>query len=429
MVSARVKPIKIKLNNGTASGMYILINDDELKFTKDNETKPPNRIYKIEIAIETMFKNKRCRGKQTFTIPKGTSIVKAVSSLLGKKDEMIRTLKSKGTLKLNKIKIVKVNSSDRTLENIFKVWINNKAINSKPNTIRVYKVIFNTHLKPFWKKKIDNIFENDIQELVNGMINNKMMPNTIKSVKRVLKPLLEINDVLLNWKKIEIPKDDSNRKYTKSKEDTLKIVNTLNNYHHPIANGVFKFLLTARRLTETLYLTYDDLDYENNTFTIPKELAKTKKDFTFNLTPVLVDAIKSQKGNSGRIFKMEQRQMLEHFKIAMASIGIHDMVLHDLRSMVAQTALDNGASIYDVSKMLAHQKVATTEARYVEGGANQASNAQDIFSKTANIKKQLELIDNIEDVEVIEDKFLQLKKIYPNASDRKIKNAIEILES
>ena len=112
MASTRVKPIKVKLNNGTASGMYILINDEELKFTKENETKPPNRIYKIEIAIETMHNNKRCRGKQTFTIPKGTSIVKAVS-----------------------------------------------------------------------------------QELVNGMINNKMMPNTIKSAKRVLKPLLEINDI------------------------------------------------------------------------------------------------------------------------------------------------------------------------------------------------------------------------------------------
>jgi len=163
MVSTRVKSIKIKLNNGTASGMYILINDDELKFTKNNETKPPNRIYKIEIAIETMYKNKRCRGKQTFTIPKGTSMVKAVSSLLGKKDEMIKTLKSKGTLKLNKIKTIKIDNTDRTLENIFKIWINNKAINSKPNTIRVYKVIFNTHLKAFWKKKIDDIAENDIQ--------------------------------------------------------------------------------------------------------------------------------------------------------------------------------------------------------------------------------------------------------------------------
>lgn len=424
MESQQLKPVKIKLNNGTASGMYILLREDEIRFTKDGETRAPNRIYKIEVAVETVNRNKRCRGKQSFVIPKGTSIVKAVVSLLGKKAEMIKTLKAKGTLKVEKVKVIKEDPLDRTLKTLFEIWINNKSINSKPNTIRTYKVVFNTHLKPLWKKNIDEITEQDIQILINKMLNKKMKPNTIKSAKRVLKPLLEINDVNLNWKKIEIPKDESNRKYTKSYDDTVKIVNALNKYPHIIANGVFKFLLTGRRLTETLYLQYENLNYENNTFTIPKELAKTKKDFTFNLTPILIQAIKSQKTNSGRIFRMEQRQMLTHFKTAMASIGIYDMVLHDIRSMVAQTALDHGANIYDVSKMLAHQKVATTESRYVEGGAKQASNAQEIFSSTA----KLELIEDIEAVEIIEDKFSQIKKLYPNASDDKIKEAIALLE-
>ena len=44
--------------------------------------------------------------EQTFTIPKGTSIVKAVSSLLGKKDDMIRTLVTTHPIYfLNKYKI------------------------------------------------------------------------------------------------------------------------------------------------------------------------------------------------------------------------------------------------------------------------------------------------------------------------------------
>lgn len=93
-----LKARKIKLNNGSATGMYILLSDDEVKYTKNNETKPPNRIYKIEIAVEVMFNNKRVRGKQTFTIPMGTSITKAVSSLLGKKQVMIDTLNKNGTL-------------------------------------------------------------------------------------------------------------------------------------------------------------------------------------------------------------------------------------------------------------------------------------------------------------------------------------------
>ena len=42
----------------------------------------------------------------------------------------------------------------------------------------------------------------------------------------------------------------------------------------------------------------------------------------------------------------------------MASLGIYDLHLHDLRSLVAQTALDNGANIYDVSALLAHLNIA-----------------------------------------------------------------------
>lgn len=47
------------------------------------------------IAVETIVNNKRCRGKRSFNITKGTSITKAVESLLGKKDGLIKTLNIK----------------------------------------------------------------------------------------------------------------------------------------------------------------------------------------------------------------------------------------------------------------------------------------------------------------------------------------------
>ena len=117
--------------------------------------------------------------------------------------------------------------------------------------------------------------------------------------------------------------------------------------------------------------------------------------------------------------------ILEHFKSAMSEIGIYDMVVHDIRSMVAQTALDNGASIYDVSKMLAHQKVATTEHSYVEGGLIQAKKAQEVFEKVLNLTYK----EDIEDAEIIEDKFNVIKGLFPNVADEVIKYVISILES
>ena len=415
-----VKPIKIKLNNGTASGMYILLTPEEERYTKTNETKAPNRDYKIQVAVEVIYNNKRCRGKKTFNIPKGTSIVKAVSSLLGKKDQMISTLKEKGTLKIEKVSTKKINIKDRQLDTLFKIWIANKSIISKPNTIRVYKVNYYQYISPpLGKKIVDTITVNDVQAIINDAINSKKAPNTIKGIKRILKPLLETNDLLLNWSKIILPKDVSSRKYTKSKEETLEIVNALRTYKHKIARGVFEFLLTGRRINETLYLAHENIDYKKNTFTIPAKYAKTKKDFIFALTPELIKAIKLQDTTKSRIFRLENRQMLAHFKTAMNSIGIHDMVIHDLRSMVAQTALDNGADIYDVSKMLAHQRVATTEARYVEGGVKQAAQAQEVFRNLA-LEPIAKDIDNKE--------YRLLREIYPNTTDEMILQIMDMMK-
>ncbi|MGJ0373077.1 N-terminal phage integrase SAM-like domain-containing protein [Aliarcobacter cryaerophilus] len=224
-----MKPYKIRLSSGDlrAQGMYILLGDGEEKYTKLGITSPPNRIYKIEIAVEVIFNGRRCRGKRSFNIPKGTSIIKAVESLIIKKAEMIKTLKDRGSLKIEKILIDKTDSNSRILNDLFDIWIAKKKINKKPNTVRVYSVYYNAHIRDsiIGKKNIDDINEADIQlEVINKMLNLSLGGNTIKGIKRILKPLFEENDKILNWKKIELPLPPKPRKYYRSKEDTVKIV-------------------------------------------------------------------------------------------------------------------------------------------------------------------------------------------------------------
>ena len=80
------KPFKIKLSNGTATGMYLLASEDEVKYDKAGNTKPPRgRSYRIQIEVEAVYNNRRKRGKKSFSIPQGTSMIKAVQSLQGKK--------------------------------------------------------------------------------------------------------------------------------------------------------------------------------------------------------------------------------------------------------------------------------------------------------------------------------------------------------
>lgn len=426
-LSESTKPVKIKLNNGTAGGMYILITSDEVKYTKENETKPPNRKYKIEVAVEAMHNHNRARGKETFTIAKGTSIAKAVGSLLGKREEMKNTLKSKGTLKIEKKIIPKIDTKDRKFKSVYASWITRKKIEVSASTVRMYTGSYNVWIKKLDNKIIDEITEDDIQNLINEMISKGKKPKTITIVKAVLKPLLDTNDVILNWKKIILPKVEAKEKFNGDDTKAKLIAKTLLEYKHPIARGVFTFLLSGRRINETMLMEHSHINYQKTkqypygSFTLPKENTKTNTEVTYALTPLLLDAINIQKTTKGKIFDLKAISVHYHWKLAMESIGVSNMVMHDLRSMVAVVALRNGADIYAVSKMLAHKLLSTTQSNYLNNDTGQAIEAQDTFTAVIGAS------DYAIDVEIIEDEYSTLKKLYRNATDEQINTIIKMM--
>ena len=421
ILEEKTVPFKIKLEAGDkrAQGMYILLKPSEEKYTAKGVTATPNRNYKIEIAIEAIYKNKRCRGKKVFNITKGTSIIRAVESMISKRNEMISILKEKGTLKTENIKLPKVDPKDRSFENVYQAWINVKRIDKRANTIKVYEVCYKNYLSnAFNKMIIDDITETHIQNLINEAIEKKKKPTTIKTIKLVMQPLLEVNDVMLNWKKIVFPKHTSERKFRGSDEEAMKIAKALLTYEHPILRGIFAFLLTGRRVNEVLQLKHEHVNYKNNTFLIPAENSKNKKEHTFKLLPILQKAIQEQKTTTGRIFDMGRDNTIYHFKKCMRSIDIHNMVMHDLRSMVGVVSLRNGADIFSVSKMLSHSNLSTTQRSYLTDGSELALGAQSTIEMLINSNNQ-----NIIDVEIEDNKFLAIKKLYPIATDEQIKKS------
>ena len=249
ILKEKTVPIKIKLEAGDkrAQGMYILLKPSEEKYTAKGVTATPNRNYKIEIAVEAIYKNQRCRGKKVFNITKGTSIIRAIESMISKRNEMISILKEKGTLKTENIKLHKVDPKDRSFKNVYQAWINLKRIDKRANTIKVYEVCYKNYLSnTFDKMIIDDITENHIQNLINESIEKKKKPTTIKTIKLVMQPILELNDVMLNWKKIVFPKHTSERKFKGSDEDAIKISKALLTYEHPIIRGIFNGLINCR---------------------------------------------------------------------------------------------------------------------------------------------------------------------------------------
>jgi|GEM_PF-3949393 len=429
------KPFKIKLSKGDSKGMYLLANQDEIKLDKADNTKAPNRIYKIQIEVEAIYNNKRCRGKKIFSVPKGTSMVKACLSMISNRINMIEIIKEKGTLKIDKVVFESIDNNDRMFKTCFEKFIQNRKIATrkygKPasdNTIRNYTAFYKRHLAIFDNREVDSITANDIEKLRNSMIEAKLKPATIKPMKVIMKQILDEYDVIINWNKIVFPTPDNVRKYDRDIEETIKIVDLIYNYlpqgsnRKYEINAIFKLLLTGRRISECSELRYEYLDLKQMMIKYPKTATKTKKEYEFTLPPDVLEAIKqiAPLKSKGKVFTIHSKTILLHFKAMMKSIGIHDMVLHDIRSLVAQTALNNGATLFDVATLLSHSNTKTTEMRYIQGNSIQSDNALSTFQKAIS--------HDIIDVEVIEDEFTQLKKIYPNATDTKIFEIINMMK-
>ncbi len=66
--------------------------------------------------------------------------------------------------------------------------------------------------------------------------------------------------------------------------------------------------------------------------------------------------------------------------------------------------------------------IATTEKRYVDKNKDHAQKALDKFTSATTLLLEEEIID-------VEDNFLSIKKLFPNATDEQIKKAIAILVS
>jgi site-specific recombinase XerC len=63
-----------------------------------------------------------------------------------------------------------------------------------------------------------------------------------------------------------------------------------------------------------------------------------------------------------------------------SELGLHDMRIHDLRHSFASTLVNNGATLYEVQKLLGHSRSATTE-RYAHLANHRLQRAASLIDK------------------------------------------------
>ena len=391
--------ISIDIPNKDCKGMFLYCDTELKKITTTSEASSLiGKTFKIQLRTRV----DGTRGKKTFSFESNKkSFLKAVEFVAGERSETREILKSAGTLRKPKVVQDEVEAPKTFLEEI-DPFLATKSIEVRDNTIGVYKTVLNNHSKPLHDKFIDEIKLDDIQAIVSELTKTKA-PATVQLFERTLRVFLKDlkAPVTLEWSNLKLPEVDNLKKYTLKLDDTKKIIACMRAYSGTTVDGetfyvfeeirnIFTFLLTGRRINEVLGLKYTDINFEDKTFTIPPTRAKGKAELKFNIDDSLLQTIYSQ----ARLNNIDLNKELPdkilfdycretpryHFQKLLTSLGLPKLRLHDIRHMLASTLIQNKVAIADVSVMLGHSSIKTTEKRYANKSPDQATRATDALN-------------------------------------------------
>ncbi len=414
-----MKFVSIDIKNKYCKGIYLFTNLDSI--TDAKQVKPAD-YYKFEIRT-------RVNGKLAKKIieVKNKSFVKALEYVSSLKDEFRDDIEQYGTIRnKKKTELISLSPNKKTFLELAKEYIDYKTPNWKASTITNNKNALLIRAATLHHKFIEDVTLQDIQAFINKM-SIGFQPNTINGAIGSLRSFLTYNDSKISWKKLKKPTAEKIH-YNFELEDTKKIIATMRDYSKMIVNGevyyqhleiknVFLFLLNGRRISEVLSLTFDRVT--SSTYTVTADRSKINRTLTFDLTSELKQVIEEQRNISkdNKLFHFAQNTIRRHFYSLLKALNYPRIRIHDIRHMIASTLLQNGTAIADISVMLGHQSVQTTERIYSTTSKEQATRAVQALDT---------LIMSNDDIEK-QNKLNKLRILLPEKTDKELIALLEIL--
>ena len=413
-----MKFVSIDIKNKYCKGIYLFTNLDSI--TDAKQVKPAD-YYKFEIRT-------RVKGKLAKRIVevRNKSFIKALEYVSTLKDEFRDDIEQYGTIRnKKKIELISLSPDKKTFLELAKEYIDYKTPNWKVSTITNNKNALLIRSTALHNKFIEDVTLQDIQAFVNKMSIN-FKPNTVNGAIGSLRSFLTYNDSKISWKKLKRPTAEKIH-YNFELEDTKKIIAGMRDYSKMIVNGevyyqyleiknVFLFLLNGRRISEVLSLTFDRVT--NSTYTVTADRSKINRTLTFDLTSELKEVIVQQRNISkdNKLFHFAQNTIRRHFYSLLKALNYPRIRIHDIRHMIASTLLQNGTVIADISVMLGHQSVQTTERIYSTTAKEQATRAVQALDALVKPNNDTEM----------QNKLNKLKILLPEKSDEELMALLEI---
>ncbi|BCM17503.1 tyrosine-type recombinase/integrase [Mesorhizobium sp. J8] len=268
-----------------------------------------------------------------------------------------------------------------------KDWFKNAAMADSTRSMR--KVIYDRDILPIWQKRlVTEITPDDLRELCTK-VKNRGAPATAIHVRDIVKQIYGY--VILNGEKISNPADEvgpSSIATFEPKDRALSpaeiriMLKELENVPTlpTIRLGLKLILLTMVRKSELLDATWDEVDFENAVWRIPKERMKRKKAHNVYLSRQSLDimiALKTCASNSQYVLPSrydadEPMSRATFNRVTMAIVDrakkqdlpLAPFTVHDLRRTGSTLLNEIGFNRDWIEKCLAHEDSRSSRGVY-----------------------------------------------------------------
>lgn len=282
-------------------------------------------------------------------------------------------------------------------------WLQDYNGNLKPATKSVYEEHVRVHLKPYLGKVVMvDLTPQKIQQVYNMLQKETgLSPKSLKNIQGVFHKALE-QARKLGYLKVNpldaviLPRVEKKQIHAMEDSDMVAFLDAIKG--HPYERLLFVTVFTGLRQGEVLGLTWDCVDFENNTLLINKQHNRVKGEKEYKFSSLKNDRVRMLTVAEGvmeilRQQKAWQEEMAEamgdefdnrdnlvftnehgryvanqaayrNFESVMKKIGLGDMRYHDLRHTFAVNSLKAGDDIKTVQENLGHATASFTPGTY-----------------------------------------------------------------
>lgn len=233
--------------------------------------------------------------------------------------------------------------------------------------------MFTSYMAPLAEMRLTDITPRDCQKIHYDMTmaEKPIRANRVLQVMRsVFNRAIEAGWLTHNPTKAIKKNHEKPRERFLSREEQQRLIDAIKAHPNKHAADIISLLmLTGARRGETLKATWDQFDLEAGVWMKPSHHTKQKRIHTVPLSPAAIVILKSVKARSISPFVFPQLDNagkptveFRHFwKDVLATAGIKDFRVHDLRHHYATVLASNGLSLPIIGQLLGHTQQATTQ--------------------------------------------------------------------